>query len=108
MIRLKKPLLWEGHMIPAGKTVPLPAEMEKRIISAKNGESVADSEEKTEPEPSFDRESLCKEVERLKLDLPDGLTDEQVREAVERLKKNNRTVIHSRQSIRNPRRQVWT
>ena len=87
MIRLKKPLLWEGHIISAGKTVSLPAEMEKRIVSAKNGESIADSEEKTEPEPSFDRESLCKEVERLKLDLPDGLTDEQVREAVEKAEK---------------------
>ena len=87
MIRLKKPLLWEGHIIPAEATISLPAAMEKRIISAKNGEVIVKSEEKTEPESSIDRENLCKEVERLKLDLPDGLTCEQVKEAVEKAEK---------------------
>lgn len=41
MIRLDFPLLWGGHIIPAGKTVVLPADMEKRIVAAENAKPVS-------------------------------------------------------------------
>ncbi len=37
MIRLKVPLMWDGHLIPAGNTVVLPEKMEKNLVSAGNG-----------------------------------------------------------------------
>lgn len=46
MIKLKKPLLWDGHIVPAGRTVALPEKMEKRIISAGNAEYASSSDEK--------------------------------------------------------------
>ena len=41
MIRLFCPLTHNGYLIPAGKTVCLPRELEEKIVAAGNGKRVA-------------------------------------------------------------------
>ena len=41
MIRLFCPLTHNGYLIPAGKTVCLPKELEEKIVAAGNGKRVA-------------------------------------------------------------------
>ncbi len=36
MIQLKTSLLWDGHLIPAGNLISLPAELEQRLLSVGN------------------------------------------------------------------------
>lgn len=88
MIKLKSPLLWDGHLIPTGKSVALPKGLEKNIVAAGNGEYVIPETEtdpkNTEPPVTAEMLDLAKRVEALKLDLPDDSTVEQVREAVEK------------------------
>ena len=36
MIILQCPFLWRGHLIPAGKYVSLPAELEKKLLHSGN------------------------------------------------------------------------
>ena len=36
MIQLKSSLLWDGHLIPAGNLISLPAELEQRLVTAGN------------------------------------------------------------------------
>lgn|GEM_PF-4971824 len=49
MIKLKTPLLWDGHIVPEGKEIALSAEMEEKLVSAGNGEYVSQAE-KAAPE----------------------------------------------------------
>lgn len=41
MVRLFCPLTHNGYLIPAGKTVCLPRELEEKIVAAGNGKRVA-------------------------------------------------------------------
>jgi hypothetical protein len=90
VIKLKAPLLWDGHVIPEGKNIGLPAELEKRIVSAGNAEYANPAEEsipeKTNQPDILDlvKADLEKRIEALGLDLPDGLSVDEVREAVEK------------------------
>lgn len=62
MIRLFCPLTHNGYLIPAGKTVRLPKELEEKIVAAGNGKRVAamdvseDWFEETEPEKVREQE----------------------------------------------------
>lgn len=51
MIKLKSSLLWDGHLISAGKIVALPELLEKNIVSAGNGEYVNLTEEAGSEKP---------------------------------------------------------
>ncbi len=86
MIKLKAPILWDGHMIQTGKVIQLTTELEKSMVSAGNGEYVNLSEEisRDNSELAAIKADLAKRCEALKLDLPDDLTVDQVREAVEK------------------------
>lgn len=62
MIRLFCPLTHNGYLIPAGKTVRLPKELEEKIVAAGNGKRVVamdvseDWFEETEPEKVREQE----------------------------------------------------
>ena len=62
MIRLFCPLTHNGYLIPAGKIVCLPKELEKKIVAAGNGKRVAamdvseDWFEQTKPEKAPEQE----------------------------------------------------
>jgi hypothetical protein len=81
MIKLIVPAIIGGRLISAGKVVVAPADLEKRLISAGNAERVDPDAKSRAFEEEFDAE-LLKKVEELKLDLPDGLSPQQVRDAV--------------------------
>jgi len=49
VIKLKTPLLWDGHIVSEGKEIVLSAEMEEKLVSAGNGEYVCQAE-KAAPE----------------------------------------------------------
>jgi hypothetical protein len=51
VIKLKSSLLWDGHLISAGKIVALPELLEKSIVSAGNGEYVNLTEETGSEKP---------------------------------------------------------
>lgn len=85
MIKLKSSLLWDGHLISAGKIVALPELLEKNIVSAGNGEYLDCAEQNAlEISKHPDIPDLVKRIEALKLDLSDDLSYEQVKEAVEK------------------------
>ncbi len=72
-------------MIPAGTSIALPDSLERLMIAAGNGECL-DIGQQNSAETALhpDISDLVKRVEALKLDLPDDLTYEQVKEAVEK------------------------
>lgn len=92
MIKLKTPLLWDGHMIQAGIVIQLTTELEKSMVLAGNGEYLDTAEQnKVEIAMHPDIPDLAKRIEALKLELPDGLTYEQVLEAVEKAEQEQKS-----------------
>ena len=51
MIQLKNPLCWDGHLIPEGTIICLPAELEQRLVSAGNAAEFESARE-AEVEPA--------------------------------------------------------
>lgn len=85
MIELKQSLMWDGFMVPAGTKITLPPALERLVVAAGNGEYLDVAERnRAEIDLHPDIPDLVKRIEALKLDLPDGLTYEQVKEAVEK------------------------
>ena len=103
MIKLKKPFLWDGHLVAEGKEIAVPNELEKRLIAAGNGEYV-NSEKDVIPvsTPLIDRADLLAKAEALQLRLSDDLTDEQVKEAVEKAEKEQESDSPEDQCIVDP------
>lgn len=92
MIKLLVPALIGGRLIPAETVTAAPKSLEEKLISAGNARR-----EPAVENPIFDANvnmtaaevlDLAKRAQKLKLDLPDDLTNEQVREAVENAEKS--------------------
>ncbi|TQI66738.1 hypothetical protein [Clostridium sp. KNHs216] len=67
MIQLKSSFLWDGHLIPAGNLISLPAELEQRLVAASNAAeltSIPKNEVEIEPpvNPDVSEESLDAEL----------------------------------------------
>lgn len=86
MVKLLVPILHGSRLIPAGAVTALPDGQEERLIAAGNAEKVNPSAVKEMSAEEYD--ALVKKVEAMKLDLPDDLTDRQLKDIVEKAEKD--------------------
>ena len=86
MVKLLVPVLHGSRLIPAGTVTALPDGMEGRLIDAGNAEKVDPSAAKEMS--AEEMAELTKKIQEFKLDLPEGLTAEQVKAAVDKAVKD--------------------
>ncbi|MCI1965880.1 MAG: hypothetical protein LKJ17_07090 [Oscillospiraceae bacterium] len=93
MVKLLVPFLLGGRMIPSGRTVQLSEEMEERLVAAGNArrepamENPGFEQLEADKMSTVEKNNLIKRAKSLKLDLPDNLTEQDVKAVVEEAEK---------------------